>query len=85
MSTNKEQLALVIEGRFYLWSNPNSPAELSSDPPQVGHPRAPLTAPEGTRCAIVTELGPEGYAEFTAITDPVQILQVEALFELRRG
>ncbi|PKN63127.1 MAG: hypothetical protein CVU57_20905 [Deltaproteobacteria bacterium HGW-Deltaproteobacteria-15] len=84
MAANNLQLALVENGEIFLWAQPDHPAELSEDPPYVGHPRRPLRAPGGARCGLVTELGPEGHASFTIVTDPVQTLMVEALFELRR-
>jgi hypothetical protein len=84
MAANDTQLAWIENGKIYLFSEPQTAAELSSDAAYVGHPRSPLVPPEGAKCGVVTELGPEGHAGFDAITDPVQILVVESLFELKR-
>ncbi|MBT8364775.1 MAG: hypothetical protein KJP23_08725 [Deltaproteobacteria bacterium] len=83
MKTGKSELAIVEAGNIFLWSEPNSPVELYSDSPVVGHARTPLLPPAEAICGIVTHIGPEGHASFTALTD-VQELIVSALFELRR-
>lgn len=79
------ELAIIESGQFFIWSEPNSPAELYSDPVMVGHERAPLIPPGRASCGAVNHLGPEGYAAFTPITDEVQTLVIHALFELRRS
>jgi len=81
---HKIQLALVELGNIYLFDEPNTPAELSGDAPYVGHPRRPLET--GTaKCGLVTILGAEGHAGFSAIEEPVQAAIVLALFELKRS
>ena len=40
-----EHLAIVENGKIYLWSEPSNPAELSSDSMNVGHRRRPLVIP----------------------------------------
>jgi hypothetical protein len=78
------ELAIVETGSIFLWSEPNSPAELYSDSPVVGHARTPLLPPAEATCGIVTHIGPERHASFATITDRVQELIVSALFELKR-
>ena len=68
------ELAIIESGQFFLWSEPNSPSELYSDPVMVGHARAPLIPPEESECGVVAHVGPEGYAAFTAITDKVRTI-----------
>lgn len=80
----KSELCLVQDGAFYLWSSPSVATELTLDPLYVGHPQRPLVAPEGAEAGVVTHLD-AGQASFTPITDLVEILQVKALFELKRG
>ena len=82
--TKEAELALVEDGQFFLWSQPGQPAELTSDPPWVGRPQEPLRAPEGARCGIVSTIGPGRQSAFTAITDILQVLIIEAIFDLRR-
>jgi hypothetical protein len=82
--TMAAELAMVENGQIFLWSQPGLPAELFSDDPWVGRVREPLQVPDGAHCGIVTLTGPEGRAAFTAITDPLQVLIVEAIFDLRR-
>ena len=84
METLKSELAIIEDGKILLWSEPNSPAELFSDSPVVGHARTPLLPPAEAICGIVTHLGHEGHASFDALTDKLQELIVHALFELRR-
>lgn len=81
---HKIQLALVELGKIYLFDEPNTPAELSSDSPTVGRPRRPLD-PGEAQCGLVTILGPEGHAGFSPIEEPVQVAIVLALFELKRS
>jgi hypothetical protein len=85
MGNSDSQLAIIEGGEFFMWSEPKTAAKLSSDPPYVGHPRAPLKAPDGVSCGLVTILGAEGHAGFTPITTLTEELIVHALFELRRG
>ena len=82
--TKAAELAMVENGQIFLWSQPDVSAELFSDDPWVGRAREPIQIPDGARCGIVTQIGPEGPAELTAITDPLQVLIIEALFDLRR-
>ena len=82
--TKTAELAMVVNGQVFLWSQPDLPAELYGDNPWVGRPREPMQVPEGARCGIVTVIGPERKAGFTAITDSLQVLILEALFDLRR-
>ncbi len=84
METLISELAIVETGSIFLWSEPNSPAELYSDSPVVGHDRTPLLPPAEATCDIVTHIGPERHASFAVLTDRVQELIVSALFELRR-
>ena len=60
MATNEIQLAWIENGKIYLFSEPQTAAELSSDAAYVGHPRSPLMPPEGVKCGVVTELCKEG-------------------------
>lgn len=82
--TKTAELAMVENGQVFLWSQPDLPAELFGDDPWVGRPREPMQVPDGARCGIVTIIGPEGQAGFTAITDSLQVLILRALFDLRR-
>ncbi len=82
--TKAAELAMVENGQIFLWSQPDVSAELFSDDPWVGRAREPIQIPDGAHCGIVTQIGPEGPAELTAITDPLQVLIIEALFDLRR-
>jgi hypothetical protein len=82
--TRDAELAIVENGRIFLWSQPDLPAELFSDDPWVGRAREPIQIPDGARCGIVTQIGSEGPAVLTAITDPLQLLIIEGLFDLRR-
>lgn len=81
---HKTQIALVEPGGICLFNDPNTHAKLSSEPGYVGHPQAPLVTGKA-QCGLVTLLGPEGYAGFSPIEDPVQVAIVEALFELKRA
>lgn len=80
----KTQLALVELGNVYLFDDPNTPAELSRDAMNVGHPRRPLDT-GNAKCGLVTILGPDGHAGFSPIEEPVQVSTVLALFELKRS
>ena len=84
MKTGNSELAIIETGNIFLWSESNSPAKLYSDSPVVGHARTPLLPPAEAKCGIVTNMGPEEHASFTALTDKVQELIVHALFDLRR-
>lgn len=84
LEENKAYLALIEQGKIFLFNDPGAPVELSSDPVYVGHPRAPLETGDA-ECGLVTILGPEGYAGFAPIDDPVQVSIVHALFELKRA
>ena len=79
-----EHLAIVENGKIYLWSEPSNPAELSSDSMNVGHRRRPLAIPTGARAGLVSILSGDA-AFFSLIEDPVKALIVCALFELKRG
>ena len=79
-----EHLAIVENGKIYLWSEPSNPAELSSDSMNVGHRRRPLAIPAGARAGLVSILSGDA-AFFSLIEDPVKALIVCALFELKRG
>ena len=79
-----EHLAIVENGKIYLWSEPSNPAELSSDSMNVGHRRRPLIVPPDARAGLVSIL-PGDAAFFSPIEDPVKALIVCALFELKRG
>jgi hypothetical protein len=78
-----EHLAIVENGKIYLWSEPSNPAELSSDSMNVGHRRRPLAIPAGARAGLVSILSGDA-AFFSLIEDPVKALIVCALFELKR-
>jgi hypothetical protein len=79
-----EHLAIVEDGKIYLWPEPSNPAELSSDPMHVGHALTPLAIPSGARAGLVTIM-PDNAAFFSPIEDPVKAAIVCALFELKRG
>ena len=81
---NGEHLAIVEDGKIYLWSEPSNPAELSSDAMNVGHALTPIAIPHGARAGLVTIL-PGNAAFFSPIEDPVKASIVCALFELKRG
>jgi hypothetical protein len=78
------ELAVVENGQVFLWSQPDLPAKLYSDDPWVGREREPLQIPDGALCGIVTLIEPEGRADFASITNPLQVLTIKALFDLRR-
>ena len=78
-----EHLAIVENGKIYLWSDPSNPAELSSDSINVGHRRRLLDIPAGARAGIVSILSGD-VAFFSLIDDPAKALIVCALFELKR-
>jgi hypothetical protein len=82
--TKASELAIVKNGQIFLWSQPDFPAKLFSDDPWVGRAREPIKIPDGARCGVVTQIGSEGPATLTAIADPLQVLIIEALFDLRR-
>ena len=82
--TKAAELAMVENGQIFLWSLPDLPAELFSVDPWVGRAREPLPVPDGTHYGIVTLIQPGGRAAFTAISDPLQVLILNALFDLRR-
>ena len=75
---------MVENGQVFLWSQPDLPAKLYSDYPWVGREREPIHIPDGAICGIVTVNGPEGRADFSSITNPLQVLILRALFDLRR-